>query len=127
MAGARAHNRWLAELCSDSPERRCGLAIVPILHDIDAAVAEIRRAKSSGLGGVLIPAMWRPYAPYNDPRYEPIWTVCEELEMVVHTHTGPAPREEIGDRPRHLRQRDHLLDDAADVVPPLVRCVRAPP
>ena len=37
MAGARAHNRWLAELCSDSPDRRCGLAIAPILHDIDAA------------------------------------------------------------------------------------------
>ena len=31
MAGAQAHNRWLAELCSDSPDRRCGLAIVPIL------------------------------------------------------------------------------------------------
>ncbi len=92
MAGAQAHNRWLAELCSDSPDRRCGLAIVPILHDVDAAVAEIRRAKSSGLGGVLIPAMWRPYPPYNDLRYEPVWTVCEELEMVVHTHTGPAPR-----------------------------------
>jgi predicted TIM-barrel fold metal-dependent hydrolase len=96
MAGAQAHNRWLAELCTESPDRRCGLAIVPILHDIDAAVAEIRRAKSSGLGGVLIPAMWRPYPPYNDLRYEPIWAVCEELQMVVHTHTGPAPREEIG-------------------------------
>ena len=96
MAGAQAHNRWLAELCSDSPDRRCGLAVVPILHDIEAAVAEIRRAKSSGLGGILIPAMWRPYPPYNDLRYEPIWTVCEDLDMVVHTHTGPAPREEIG-------------------------------
>ena len=48
MAGARAHNRWLAELCADSPDRRCGLAIVPILHDIDDAVAEIRRAHESG-------------------------------------------------------------------------------
>ena len=96
MAGARAHNRWLAELCEDSPDRRCGLAIMPILHDIDDAVAEIRRAKESGLGGILIPAMWRPYPPYNDARYEPVWTVCEELDMVVHTHTGPAPRDEIG-------------------------------
>ena len=30
MAGAKAHNRWLAELCSHSPERRCGVALVPI-------------------------------------------------------------------------------------------------
>ncbi len=40
--------------------------------------------------------MWRPYPPYNDARYEPVWAVCEELDMPVHTHTGPAPREEIG-------------------------------
>jgi predicted TIM-barrel fold metal-dependent hydrolase len=97
MAGARAHNRWLAELCSDSPQRRCGLAIVPILHDVDDAVAEIRRAHASGLRGILIPAMWRPYPAYNDPRYEPVWAVCEELSMPIHTHTGPAPREEIGE------------------------------
>jgi predicted TIM-barrel fold metal-dependent hydrolase len=96
MAGARAHNRWLAELCADSPARRRGLAVMPILHDVDLAVAEIRHAKESGLGGILIPAMWRPYPSYNDARYEPIWSVCEELDMVVHTHTGPAPRDEIG-------------------------------
>ena len=35
MEGAKAHNRWLAELCSDSPERRVGVALVPILHDHD--------------------------------------------------------------------------------------------
>ena len=33
MAGARAHNRWLAELCSESPDRRIGLALIPLLHD----------------------------------------------------------------------------------------------
>ncbi|HEV8297710.1 MAG TPA: amidohydrolase, partial [Acidimicrobiales bacterium] len=59
MAGAQAHNRWLAELCADSPERRAGVAIAPILHDVDAAVAEIRRSHESGLrGGVLIASMW---------------------------------------------------------------------
>lgn len=98
MAGARAHNRWLAELCATSPERRAGIAIVPILDDIDAAVAEIRRARESGLtGGILIPAMWRPHAPYHDPRYEPVWSVCEELAMAVHTHSGAAPKEEFGE------------------------------
>jgi predicted TIM-barrel fold metal-dependent hydrolase len=97
MAGARAHNRWLAELCADSPQRRAGIAIVPILHDIDAAVTEIRRARRSGLrGGILIPSMWRPYPAYNDARYEPIWAVCQELDMPVHVHSGSAPREEYG-------------------------------
>src|SRR3984885_16215402 len=53
MAGAQAHNRWLAELCSDSPDRRCGVGIVPILHDVDAAVTETSRAKTAGLIRVL--------------------------------------------------------------------------
>jgi predicted TIM-barrel fold metal-dependent hydrolase len=98
MAGARAHNRWLAELCAASPDRRAGVAIVPILADIDAALAEIRRAKESGLrGGILIPAMWQPYPPYHDPRYEPVWTLCEELDMPIHVHSGAADRAAYGE------------------------------
>jgi predicted TIM-barrel fold metal-dependent hydrolase len=97
MAGAKAHNRWLAELCSDSPHRRAGVAIVPIF-DVDAAVEEIRRARESGLrGGILIPSMWQPYAPYNDPKYDPIWSVCSELQMPVHVHSGAADRASYGD------------------------------
>src|SRR5439155_18620383 len=43
MARARAHNRWLAELCSTKPDRRAGVAIVPI-SDVEAVGGEIRRA-----------------------------------------------------------------------------------
>ena len=98
LAGARAHNRWLAELCAQSPERRAGVAIVPILHDVDAAVAEIRRARESGLrGGILIPSMWQPYPPYHDHRYDPVWSVCEELDLPVHVHSGAADRAQYGE------------------------------
>ncbi|MDP9464931.1 MAG: amidohydrolase, partial [Actinomycetota bacterium] len=48
LAGAIAHNRWLAELCSSSPERRRGVALVPITADTTKVLAEIRRAKESG-------------------------------------------------------------------------------
>src|SRR5450755_3174404 len=58
MAGARAPNRWLAELCSDSPERRCGVATVPILHDIDEALLEIKRIANDGFRAMLIPTLW---------------------------------------------------------------------
>lgn len=98
MAGARAHNRWLAELCATSPERRAGVAIVPILDDIAAAVAEITRARESGLrGGILIPSMWGPYEPYHHPRYDPIWAVCQDLHMPVHVHSGAADRTQYGE------------------------------
>ena len=97
MAGARAHNRWLAELCNESPERRAGVALVPIHHDVDAAVGEIRRARESGLrGGILIASMPGEYPHYHDGVYDPVWAVCEELQMPVHTHSGSAPREDYG-------------------------------
>ncbi len=96
-AGARAHNRWLAEFCQMAPERRAGIAIVPICWDVDEAVAEIRWAREHGLRGILIPTRWGKQAPYHDPRYEPIWATCEDLEMVVAIHSGAAPMEDYGE------------------------------
>ncbi len=98
-AGARAHNRWLAELCQMAPERRAGVAITPILWDVDEAVAEIRWAQASGLRGILIPSMWGKLHAYHHPRYEPVWRTCEELDMVVHLHSGAAPMEDYGEHP----------------------------
>jgi predicted TIM-barrel fold metal-dependent hydrolase len=98
LAGARAHNRWLAELCAESPVRRAGVAIVPILHDVDAAVAEIQHAADAGLrGGILIPSMWQPYAPYHDARYDPVWAACQDLDVPVHVHSGSADKESYGE------------------------------
>ena len=97
MAGARAHNRWLAELCSTNPSRRAGVAIVPIF-DIEAAVAEIRRARESGLrGGILIPSMWQPHEPYHDTKYDAVWAACADLQMPVHVHSGAADRASYGE------------------------------
>ena len=97
MAGAQAHNRWLAELCSVSPERRCGVALVPITTELDDVLAEIRRSKESGLGAVMIPAMWVNQAPYHDRKYDPVWALCEELQMPIVTHSGSASRDEYGE------------------------------
>ena len=97
LAGSRAHNRWLAELCSNSPERRCGVALVPITAPLDDVLAEITRSKESGLGAVMIPAMWVNQAPYHDKKYDPVWALCEELSMPVVTHSGPSSKHEYGD------------------------------
>ena len=86
QAGARAYNRWLADLCAQNPERCAGVAFVDY-HDIDAAVDEIRRARNAGLrGGVLLPGEWGDLPSYNHPRYEPIWATCEELALPINTH-----------------------------------------
>ena len=56
-AGARAHNRWIAEFCQMEPIRRIGLAIVPMLYDVEQAVNEVEWAHGNGLRGILIPAL----------------------------------------------------------------------
>jgi predicted TIM-barrel fold metal-dependent hydrolase len=98
LAGARAYNRWAAELCRESPERRRGLIVAPFLGDLDGAIAEIRRAHAEGLtGGIIIPPRWMGHESYTSYRYDPVWAVCEELSLPVHCHSGPAPQEDYGE------------------------------
>jgi predicted TIM-barrel fold metal-dependent hydrolase len=88
--GLQAHNRWLVDFVARAPERRAGIAQV-MLHDVDAAVAEVRWAREAGLrGGVLIPGTppGGDYEPLWSKVYEPLWQVCEELEMPVNNHGG---------------------------------------
>ncbi|HWB67823.1 MAG TPA: amidohydrolase family protein [Mycobacteriales bacterium] len=92
-AGLQAHNRWLADFCGQLPGRRAGIAQIT-LHDIDASVAEIRWAKANGLtGGVLLPGAppGSGLPPLYDPKYyEPLWAVCEELDVPLNHHSGSA-------------------------------------
>jgi predicted TIM-barrel fold metal-dependent hydrolase len=88
--GLQAHNRWLVDFVAEAPERRAGIAQI-MLHDIDAAVAEVRWAKEHGLrGGVLLPGTppGGNYEPLWSEVYEPLWQVCEELDMPVNSHGG---------------------------------------
>ena len=96
-AGARAHNRWMAEFCQMAPERRAGVAITPICWDVDEALKEIRWARENGLRGILIPSRWGKLDAYHHPKYEPIWAACEDLGLVIHLHSGAAPMEDYGD------------------------------
>jgi predicted TIM-barrel fold metal-dependent hydrolase len=100
LAGAKAYNRWAAELCQESPERRAGLICAPILDDLDEVVDEIRRGHATGLtGGIVIPPQWGDRPSYTSDRYDLVWSVCEELSLPVHCHSGPAPRDDYGEAP----------------------------
>jgi predicted TIM-barrel fold metal-dependent hydrolase len=90
-AGARAHNRWLADFCATNPRRRLGVAVVPITAGVDDAVAEIHAAAERGLHGVLIPTRWFDAPAYLDPGYDPVWAACAETGLVLHTHSGAGP------------------------------------
>jgi predicted TIM-barrel fold metal-dependent hydrolase len=91
LAGAWAHNRWLAEFCQHSPERRAGVAIVP-MHDVAKAVALIEWAAGHNLrGGIMIPTKWVGLPSYNDPVYDPVWAAAAATGLPVHTHSGVGP------------------------------------
>jgi predicted TIM-barrel fold metal-dependent hydrolase len=91
LAGIRAHNRWLVDWCNEYPERRAGIGQI-FLNDLDDALADVRWIKEHGLrGGILLPNIppdvtW--VKPLHDPSYEPLWDLCEELELPVHSHGG---------------------------------------
>ncbi len=92
LAGNRAYNHWLADLCKGNPGRHAGVAIVNV-DDIATTVSDIREAHKMGLfGGVLLPTSTGRHPFYHHyRRYEPIWSVCEELNMPIHTHSGWSP------------------------------------
>ncbi len=86
----RAYHRWLADFCAAAPGRRTGC--IPIdLHDMDRAVQEIAWTRAHGIhGGVMLPAMsLRSGLPgYADEYFEPLWSACEDHDIVVNLHTG---------------------------------------
>lgn len=87
--GAWAYNRWLADLCATEPERHAGLIVITI-HDVDEALAQVRWGADHGLRGVLLPAGVGDLPFYHHPRYEPLWSLCEERRLPLHTHVGSA-------------------------------------
>ena len=90
-AGLQAHNRWLADFCAKTPGRRAGVAQI-FANRIDDAVAEVRWAAEHirPFGGILLPSL-PPGADLPglwDPTYEPLWSLCEELDVPVNIHGG---------------------------------------
>ena len=91
LEGCRAYNRWLADFCNTNPKRMAGVALINV-DDIDVTVQEIRDAHAAGIwGGVLLPSSTGSFPFYHHPRYEPIWAVCEELDLPIQSHSGWSP------------------------------------
>ena len=92
LAGIRAHNRWLVDFCNRFPERRAGIGQI-FMNDIDDAIDDVRWIKEHGLrGGVLIqpvpPDAHEYIRPLNDPEYDRLWSVCQDLDVALQSHGG---------------------------------------
>lgn len=85
---ARAYNNWLAEFCARAPDRLYGAALVAI-QSVEAAVAEVRRAKRE-LGFKAVYLRPNPVRKRNwhDPAYNPLWAECEKQGLTIGFHEG---------------------------------------
>ena len=90
-AGVHAHNRWLVDWCGEYPERRAGVGQI-FLNDVDDAIEDVRWIKEHGLrGGILLPNIppdCKYVKPLYDPCYDPLWEVCQDLEVPINVHGG---------------------------------------
>ena len=89
----RIYNDWLADFCSNQPDRYAGLACIPN-HDIDAAVKEIERVAKRGAVRGLEIARKYDMTPLWDPWWNPMWDAAAASGLPVHFHTigGARPR-----------------------------------
>ena len=81
---AAMQNQRIAEVVAHTPGRFVGVGTLPMAHP-DAAVAEARRVADLGFPGVEIGADVNG-DDLDDPRFEPIWSALEELDLVVILH-----------------------------------------
>jgi predicted TIM-barrel fold metal-dependent hydrolase len=81
------YNDWLADFCSEDPNRLKGIAMLN-LDDVDTAVRELERCRNLGLGGALIAVMPPPWQPYRDPVYDRFWAAAQDLDVPLSLHVA---------------------------------------
>jgi len=90
LACVQAYNDWLIEEWASVSPRFVPQCIVPI-WPMERTVAEIKRAVARGHKGVIYPASpmeLRSVPHINEPGYDPLWAICQELGVPLCFHAG---------------------------------------
>jgi len=97
MACAQVYNDWLAESFLHRPDVFVPAAVVPV-RDVATARTELERVAQLGFKAAMIPTSAPEGARYNQPAYDPLWTVASDARMPLslHTGTGALPQFERG-------------------------------
>ena len=84
----RAYNDWLYDYCATDRARLLGAAVIP--HgEVTAARAELRRSvEELGFKAVMIRPNPVAGRALHDHYYDPLWTLCEELDVAACIHEG---------------------------------------
>src|SRR5258706_131364 len=89
IAACRAYNTWLYEKFTSNNSRLKGMALLPI-QDVEAAVAELRRAvKEFGMLGGMLPSNGEGIKDHLGAKvYWPIYEEAEKLGCALAVHVG---------------------------------------
>lgn len=79
-----AYNRWLAEYCSEAPQRLYGMAQVSMKTPA-IGVEELRHAHTMGFKGVMMPGD-PGEADYDAPEWGAVFAAAEELNLPLSFH-----------------------------------------
>jgi predicted TIM-barrel fold metal-dependent hydrolase len=88
-------NDWLLEeFCSVDPRRLIGMCMIPWLHPLDVAVAELERVLDKGARAIFFPYQMDP--PIYSPVWDPLWERISAAGAVASVHlrfggTQPPP------------------------------------
>jgi uncharacterized protein len=84
-----AYNDWLTEFCSADPRRLIPMMMLPF-WDIDASVAEMKRAADMGHKGVLFAARYDKIGLPRliDDHWEPLLAQAQEMDLTMNFHVG---------------------------------------
>lgn len=93
IEAVRAYNDFLVDMAGEAPGRLIPIAMVPF-WDLDASVAEVRRAHACGHRGILWANKFEliDQPSFIDPYWDPIYRVAEELGLSVNLHVGFATK-----------------------------------
>ena len=89
----RAYNDFLADWCATDPDRLVPVAFLPF-WDIDATVAEAKRAAKRGHRGVILSSDFAAIGlpELYDPYWDPLYAVVQDMGLSVNFHAAFADK-----------------------------------
>jgi len=119
MFSTQAYNNWLHKFLEGHNDTFIGAAVLPI-RDMANTLTEMKRAASMGYSNVMLPSFMPEGLPhYNDTRWDPIFELAQNLDLVlvIHTATGrPDVRFEKGMGAAVINYTDQMRDSIQTVM-----------
>ena len=83
----RRYDDWIASYCAHAPSRLFGVGIAPVL-DMDAAVAEVARARALGLVAMMVRPNFLWGRNLGDRYFDPLYAALADAGIPLAVHEG---------------------------------------